>query len=941
MKQLLTLLLIIGFNFFSHSQTADFLYESSNGYFCSPSEIKFTQNTTGNPIGYIWSFGNNSFSNIRNPKCTYNAPGSYFVKLIVIYKKSTLQVTKTVVINPPVVANFTSDRSGLCAPGVINFRSTITSPISSYEWDFGDESGIHTTTSPAISHHFTGYLAYPISLKATAATGCFGKSFTEISVTKPAISGLVSPVSGCIPATVNFRAFVNLPPASTVTAYTWNYGDGSAEVTSSGAYSTHTYNRAGSFRPSLRIITNDGCSNLYQYRNLDFGTPPVNHIAYAKKNIVCGSESPVFVSKAENANKYLWEFGDGDSTYVTDTLVRHKFRTLGTKAIKVTPYYNDCAGTPIHLSIEVIGVISGFNYTNTCSDKKTFSFNNISQGNLYEITWNFGDGSPVEHGRNVIHNYPDTGSYVTILNVKDNITSCTDLYSVRVYTANPELANPDISICKNSNTSFSIPHNYNNPGAVYEWSVLGMEHAITHVAPFTIKPNTHGYFNDNFVIIKNGQQYCPDTIRLNSQIIVKGPLLAFTGPASLCLGSTYSITNLSKPFITTDLINNWNWEYGIVDHHDNNFIPEPYVFPYWGNFPVKLVATDINGCVDSLVKNVVMYDLPFLVNIPDADTLCAGNTATLIAFHNDPITWTPAAGISCATCDTIVVRPAVTTTYYVKATNIYNCSKTDSVEIFVHKAFKASAEKTTFDICLNNRVQLEVLPANTKIAWSPSTGLSDSTSHNPFASPVQSTIYKALLTDTAGCFSDSMKIQVLVKPLPVADAGPNRTYPYYTGFSLSPSYSNNIQDYLWSPSHLLDCNTCPNPNGIASSTQTYTLTVTANNGCVASDKVTIFVECNGANLLLPTAFSPNNDNLNDYFYPITRGIKKILRFSIYNRQGQKVFEASDFEPNQKLWGWDGKFKGADQNTSAYIYDIECLCDLGETINKKGSFVLLR
>ena len=242
---------------------------------------------------------------------------------------------------------------------------------------------------------------------------------------------------------------------------------------------------------------------------------------------------------------------------------------------------------------------------------------------------------------------------------------------------------------------------------------------------------------------------------------------------------------------------------------------------------------------------------------------------------------------------------------------------------------------------MNNRVQLEVLPANTKIAWSPSTGLSDSTSHNPFASPVQSTIYKALLTDTAGCFSDSMKIQVLVKPLPVADAGPNRTYPYYTGFSLSPSYSSNIQDYLWSPSHLLDCYTCPNPNGIASSTQTYTLTVTANNGCVASDKVTIFVECNGANLLLPTAFSPNNDNLNDYFYPITRGIKKILRFSIYNRQGQKVFEASDFEPNQKLWGWDGKFKGADQNTSAYIYDIECLCDLGETFNKKGSFVLLR
>ena len=193
MKQLLTLLLIIGVHAISISQTADFSFESSNNSFCTPSEIAFTQRTTGNPIGYIWSFGNNSYSNTSNPKFTYNAPGTYLVKLIVIYKKSTIQVTKTVVIHPAVAAHFTMDRPDLCAPGVINFRSTITSPVSSYEWDFGDESGIQTTTSPAISHYFSGYQTYPISLKATAATGCFGKSFTTVSVTKPVISGLFFP----------------------------------------------------------------------------------------------------------------------------------------------------------------------------------------------------------------------------------------------------------------------------------------------------------------------------------------------------------------------------------------------------------------------------------------------------------------------------------------------------------------------------------------------------------------------------------------------------------------------------------------------------------------------------------------------------------------------------------------------------------------------------
>ena len=92
---------------------------------------------------------------------------------------------------------------------------------------------------------------------------------------------------------------------------------------------------------------------------------------------------------------------------------------------------------------------------------------------------------------------------------------------------------------------------------------------------------------------------------------------------------------------------------------------------------------------------------------------------------------------------------------------------------------------------------------------------------------------------------------------------------------------------------------------------------------------------------MPTAFTPNNDNLNDYFYPITRGIKKIVRFSIHNRQGQLVFESKDQFPNNKLSGWDGNFKGMPQTSAAYIYTLEAICEAGETLYDKGSFLLVR
>jgi gliding motility-associated-like protein len=167
-------------------------------------------------------------------------------------------------------------------------------------------------------------------------------------------------------------------------------------------------------------------------------------------------------------------------------------------------------------------------------------------------------------------------------------------------------------------------------------------------------------------------------------------------------------------------------------------------------------------------------------------------------------------------------------------------------------------------------------------------------------------------------------------------------YPYNSSYSLSPLYSDNVTSYNWTPSNLLSCSTCPNPNGIASASVPYLITVTSDSGCIAKDSITIFVECKEANLLMPNAFTPNGDNLNDYFYPLARGgIKSIKRFSIYDRFGKLIFEKRDFFPNDKSFGWNGRVNNMDQTTSVFVYYVEALCDLGESIYKKGSVTLIR
>lgn len=117
--------------------------------------------------------------------------------------------------------------------------------------------------------------------------------------------------------------------------------------------------------------------------------------------------------------------------------------------------------------------------------------------------------------------------------------------------------------------------------------------------------------------------------------------------------------------------------------------------------------------------------------------------------------------------------------------------------------------------------------------------------------------------------------------------------------------------------------------------------VTSDSGCVAKDTVKILVECKDAYLLMPTAFSPDNNGLNDSYYPLTRGVSIIKNFTIYNRFGQLMFQAINFLPNDKRFGWDGRFKSEPQSNGAYVFMMEAICDAGQTLTRKGSFLLLK
>lgn len=94
---------------------------------------------------------------------------------------------------------------------------------------------------------------------------------------------------------------------------------------------------------------------------------------------------------------------------------------------------------------------------------------------------------------------------------------------------------------------------------------------------------------------------------------------------------------------------------------------------------------------------------------------------------------------------------------------------------------------------------------------------------------------------------------------------------------------------------------------------------------------------NNCFIAVPSAFTPNNDGLNDFLYPLNAYKARDLKFSVFNRFGQRIFYTADWTRK-----WDGRFKGQPADPGTYVWMLSYIdADTGRRIEQKGSTVLIR
>jgi gliding motility-associated-like protein len=364
-------------------------------------------------------------------------------------------------------------------------------------------------------------------------------------------------------------------------------------------------------------------------------------------------------------------------------------------------------------------------------------------------------------------------------------------------------------------------------------------------------------------------------------------------------------------------------------------LSNPTVFPSLTT--LYYVDLEIDGCTnrDSVLVRVVDH---VNLQVMNDTTICVGDTIQLRTVSDGlRFAWTPASQLNNASVpNPIAVTPA-TTPYQVTAT-IGGCHTAGSITVTTvpYPIVDAGAPDTS--ICYNTSAPLQGYTNANSWTWEPASSLNNARLLNPIAYPTRTTTYTLTGRDTrSGCPKPSRdSIKVIVLPKIHASAG--RDTSVIVGQPLQ-LHATGGDKYVWSPAANLSSINIPDPILLSKEASTglrYQVTVYNAAGCVDSASINVKVFATGPAVFVPTAFTPNNDGLNDYLRPVAVGMQHIEYFNIYNRWGQLVYSSTI-----NGLGWDGRISGQQQASNTYVWMVKAIDYLGKPYFLKGMVTLVR
>jgi gliding motility-associated-like protein len=810
--------------------------------------------------------------------------------------------------------------TGGCYPNPWHFKIT-NDTINHVEWNFGDAAsgGNNTSVNKEEDHVFSAPGYYTVTADLYASDGSFIEKVSTLVEIKDPNKRLLYDY----PKDTIFCQGQSLKLKLDVVngVFAWY------AKAANGAYAFIALNDSFTITASGRYMVEmrqNDCNGCIMRDSIDVTVLPSPQFSLGSDTYICTGDSMRLRTYVSGAD-FLWSTGETtEFIYIKN----------GGKYWVRAEYNNN--GCPVSDTINITqqqGLTFTLpNDTTLCNNQTLLLNPGVTNASYYR--WQNGSGASS-------YNVTAPGKY-WVYAYANNGCSRSDTIYVNYVNAQAVSLGADTTLCVGDSVKLTA----NVASATYLWStgVTGQTVTVKNNGQYWVKVNNSGCsvldtitvtFNPvPFFTLGNDTIICDkDKLPLTTGILnaaylwhngsTTNQLTATTAglywAQATQLGCSYrdTLTITTKPappvFIGNDtticnnaslllqagnsLISTYKWQ--------DNSTAGTYPVNMQGTYWVKVTAA--NGCTSSDTINVYNKPLP---------VFSLGNDTTLC--HRQQLAYNfnlPAATYTWSTGNTqpreIINQPG---TYWLEV-NQQGCIKRDSVAVLYNPTPTVNLGNDT-SFCEGIHYTLNAATNNATYTWQ-----NNSTGAAFTVNTTGKYWVRVLLNGCAN--ADTVNITYVLKP--VFDLGNDTTICKGQTLTLQPKV-DEATTFLWQNG---------STNSYFNVTEPGTYEVTAANKCgTRSDKITI--KQGLCLLIMPNAFSPNRDGLNDVFKIKHPWFIKEFHMAIFNRWGEKVFES--FDPYK---GWDGKNNGIDQPIGGYVWVISLTDKEGKKNSDRGSVILTR
>ncbi|MCB0852152.1 MAG: PKD domain-containing protein, partial [Bacteroidetes bacterium] len=419
----------------------------------------------------------------------------------------------------------------------------------------------------------------------------------------PTVDFSATPQGGWPPLAVQFTDLTTTTSSTTPMLWEWDFGDNSPVSTQQNP--NHLYTAAGSYTVKLKVTDDQGCVDSLEIPNFVNVTFPVPSFTVADDSTCAGNLVSFLNTSQGTGMTFQWDFGDGIGT---STLASPTYAYSDTGHYDVKLIATDVNGCVDSITIPNVVYIEQFEanfagdpITGICPPLNT-QFSDSTIGNVVAWTWTFGDGFGISQLQNPAYVYFQPGSFDVTL-VATHEDGCQDTVTKANYV---QLAGPNgifvvdplnvclgDSICITAVTTGAIMAtiDYRDGNVDTRTNLSGLTDTIYSCHLY----ENPGRFSP--VIVLEDAQGCVFTLTSSDTTTVYSLPNAGISPLDTvgCLPFTLSLFDTSIP--GDSAISTWIWDLG--DGSTSSLQNPVHTYLIDSTYQVKLMITDINGCVDS------------------------------------------------------------------------------------------------------------------------------------------------------------------------------------------------------------------------------------------------------------------------------------------------------------------------------------------------------